>query len=71
MKLDFDKMTKAELRGYLIAHPDDQEAFYKFVDRFATDSENRVWYPIPKTLEEFSKIPELIQEHIKNLKSES
>lgn len=71
IKPDFDKMSKAELRAYLVSHPSDREAFYKFVDRFATDSENRVWHPIPKTPEDFAKIPELIQEQIEKLKSES
>lgn len=67
MKPDFDKLTKAELRAYIVAHPSDDEAFYKFVDRFAADSENRVWHPFPKTLEEFAKIPQIIQEHIRKL----
>ncbi len=69
MKPDFDKMSKAELRAYIVAYPSDKEAFYKFVDRFAADSENRVWYPLPKTPEDFAKIPQLIQEHVKNLES--
>lgn len=67
MKPDFDNLTKAELRHYIVTHPNDREAFYKFVDRFAVDSENRVWHPIPKTPEEFAKIPDLVQEQIKKL----
>jgi hypothetical protein len=38
MKPDFDNMSKAELRAYIVAHRNDQEAFYKFVDCFKADS---------------------------------
>lgn len=64
-------MSKTELRAYIVAHPNDQEAFYKFVDRFAADSENRVWHPLPKTPEDFAKTPQLIQEHVNKLESGS
>ncbi|MEH2391310.1 MAG: hypothetical protein V7K21_06385 [Nostoc sp.] len=32
-KPNFDAMSKAELRAYVIAHQDDQEAFYALADR--------------------------------------
>lgn len=70
MKSDFDKMSKAELRAYIVAHTDDQEAFYKFVDRFAADKENRVWHPFPKTPEDVAKVSELIREQIEKLERE-
>lgn len=67
MKPDFDKMSRAELRAYVVAHCDDQEAFYKLVDRFNAESTNRVWHPCPKTPEDWAKVPELIKEQIEKL----
>ncbi|MFH7027748.1 MAG: DUF6887 family protein [Heteroscytonema crispum UTEX LB 1556] len=67
MKPDFDTMSKAELRAYFIAHRDDQEAFYKLVDRLKADSKNQVRHLFPKTLEDVAKVQELIQEKIRNL----
>lgn len=67
MKPDFDTMSKAELRAYVLAHRDDQEAFYKLVDRFKADSKDQVRHPFPKSLEDVAKVKELIQEHIKKL----
>jgi hypothetical protein len=67
MKPDFDNMSKAELRAYIVAHRNDQEAFYKFVDRFKADSNDPGWHPCPKTPEDWAKVPELIQEQIKKL----
>ncbi len=36
MQSNFENMSKVELRAYIIANPGDQEAFYMFVDRFAS-----------------------------------
>lgn len=68
MKPDFDKMSKAELRAYVVAHTNDKEAFYKFVDRFKADSNDQGWHPFPQSLEDVAKVSELIQEQIKKLK---
>jgi hypothetical protein len=38
MKPDFKNMTRTDLRAYVIAHPDDKEAFYTFVDRFTAEA---------------------------------
>ena len=67
MKPDFDTMSKAELRAYVLAHRDDQEAFYQLVDRFKADSKDQVRHPFPKSLKDVAKVQELIQEHIKKL----
>ncbi len=67
MKPDFDTMSKAELRAYMVAHPNDQEAFYKFVDRFKADPSAPGGHPCPNTPEDWAKVPELIQEQIKKL----
>jgi hypothetical protein len=39
MKTDFNAMTKTELRAYLIAHPNEQEAFY--IRRMAEKAKSR------------------------------
>jgi hypothetical protein len=36
MKPNFESVTKTELRAYLVSNPGDQEAFYTFVDQFAS-----------------------------------
>jgi hypothetical protein len=38
MKPDFKNMTKIDLRAFVIAHPDDKEAFHVFVDRFTAEA---------------------------------
>ena len=38
MKIDFNNMSKAELRAYLVAYPSDTEAFYAFIDRFTSNA---------------------------------
>ncbi len=38
MKPNFDAMTKFELRGCIIAHPKNQEAFHAFVASFTPRS---------------------------------
>ena len=67
MKPDFNSMSKAELKAYVLAHRNDNEAFYKLVDRYKADSKDRVWYPCPKTPKEWEKVPQLIQEQIEKL----
>ncbi len=54
MKLNFDTMSKAELRAYVIEHQDDREAFYAFVDRL-TAKPSSVVYPASMTPEEIHK----------------
>ena len=50
MQPDFSAMTKAELRAYAIAHPDDQTAFHAFVDRFTADA-------APETFDILASLP--------------
>jgi hypothetical protein len=67
MKPDFNSMSKDELKAYVLAHRNEDEAFYKLVDRYKADSKDRVWHPCPKTPEEWEKVPHLIQEQIEKL----
>jgi putative heme degradation protein len=67
MKPNFDTMSKAELRAYVLAHRNDQEAFHKLVDRFKADSKNQVRHPFPQSLEDLARVQELIQEAVRKL----
>jgi flagellar biosynthesis protein FliP len=66
MKPNFDKISKAELRAYVMSHKDDEEAFCKLVDRLKADSTNQTQHPFPKTLEDVAKVQEIIQHKIRN-----
>lgn len=65
MKPNFEAMSKAELRAYVIDHQDDQEAFYALVDRL-TEKPASVTYPASMSLEETQKV---ILDHIEQRKS--
>jgi hypothetical protein len=54
MKSDFEKMTQAELRAYVIANPKDDEAFHLWADH-ATANAPKTIYP-PVSLEEAERI---------------
>jgi hypothetical protein len=64
-KPNFDAMSKAELRAYVIAHQEDQEAFYAFADRLQAQP-NRVVYPASMTPEE---IQQVILERVQQLQN--
>lgn len=36
-------MTKAELRAYFVAHPNEETAFHAFVDRFTSDASSEAF----------------------------
>jgi len=67
MKPDFNTMSKPELRAYVMAHRNDNEAFYTLVDRFRADSKNNVQYPCPKTPEDLAQMEKAIQAKIEEL----
>jgi hypothetical protein len=53
-KSNFDTMSQADLRAYVLSHPEDQEGFHALVDRFRAD-------PRPKyhSIEDLEKLPEV------------
>jgi hypothetical protein len=67
MKPDFDSMSIAELRAYLLSHRSDDEAFYKLADRLEVTSDDTDLYPMPDTPENIAIMEAAIQEHIKKL----
>ena len=54
MKPDFNVMTKAELRTYVLAHRDDRAAFQALTDRIYANP-NPQWYQ-PEDTEELAEI---------------
>jgi len=52
---------------YVLAHRDDNEAFYNLVDRLKADNQGEVKYPCPNTPEDWAKVPELIEAQIGKL----
>lgn len=36
-QINFDKMSRAELRAYVLDHRDDEQAFHAYMDRLATE----------------------------------
>jgi hypothetical protein len=67
MKPDFDTMSTTELRAYLLAHRDDDDAFYKLADRLEANSEGTKLYPCPDTPENTLIMEQAIQEYVRNL----
>lgn len=68
MKPSFENMTKAELRAYLVAHPNDQEAFHAFVDRFTSDTTSEI-HDLPQSLVEVEKVAALIRQKVEQAKT--
>jgi hypothetical protein len=67
MNPDFNTMTKGELRAYVIAHPDDQSAFHRFVDRFTAEASPET-FNIPNSNTEVKEVEILIQQKLAQLK---
>ncbi len=63
MTPNFEKMTKTELRAYLISHPDDKNAFQAFVDRYTSDAPSDT-YDMAKSPEDVKIIEQLIRQKI-------
>jgi hypothetical protein len=56
MKPDFQAMSQSDLRSYVIAHPDDVEAFETLADR-AYANPNPQWYQ-PQDIGRFAELLE-------------
>ncbi len=63
INLDFNTMTKKELRAYVIAHPNNQEAFSIFVDRFTVKASSET-FAMPQSVTEFQDIDRLIKQKL-------
>jgi len=74
MKPIFEKMSREELRDYVLAHRDDLEALDALVNRQKPDSERIVFHP-PKTKEEeqeqFELFKQIVDEKTRKKDSDS
>jgi hypothetical protein len=68
MNPDFSTMTKSELRAYVIAHPDNKNAFHAFVDRFTAEASPET-FDIPNSNAEVQDVEILIKKKLEQLKS--
>jgi len=60
---NFKKMTKSERRAYVIAHPNDQNAFYAFLGRFTADASPET-FGLPQSQSDVEEMEKLIQERV-------
>jgi hypothetical protein len=60
MKPNFSEMSLKELRAYMLAHLDDDEAFYAYVDRSKAEG-NWVKMPPLKSIEDLDNYPEFLE----------
>lgn len=63
MKDNFNTMDKAELRAYVIKHPNDKIAFQAFVDRYTSEASS-VTYAMAESSEEIKEIDNLIRQKL-------
>jgi hypothetical protein len=70
MKTELQAMTRAELRAYIIAHPNDVEAFHLWVD-FATATPPQTIYPPARTPAEIAEVERLLREKLAQNKTQA
>lgn len=59
MKSKFEEMSRQELRAYMLKHREDEEAFQVYLDQVMAKPGEI--YPAPKTIEDLSNFPELLE----------
>ena len=60
----FQAMSQKELHSYILAHRDDQEAFYAYVDKLHKEA-NWVEMPPVESVEDLEKYPEFTARFLK------
>ncbi|MEB3211589.1 MAG: hypothetical protein VKL39_09540 [Leptolyngbyaceae bacterium] len=66
MKPDFSKMTRQELRQYVLSHREDDDAIAALIHR---GNSNAVNYPFPEHEEDLEWMSELLQQKLKQQNS--
>ncbi|MGK7961124.1 DUF6887 family protein [Crocosphaera sp.] len=64
MTSKFDKMSRQELRNYMLKHRDDEEAFQVYLDRVMAQPGEI--YPAPKTIEDVDNFPKVLDKNKDN-----
>ncbi|WP_189523344.1 DUF6887 family protein [Nostoc sp. PA-18-2419] len=62
-KPDFTKMSRQELRAYVLAHREDDEAIEVLINLGNPDSQK---YPFPQTEEDFREMEEILKRKLSN-----
>lgn len=60
MKPDFQAMSRKELRAYVLAHRDDDEAFYAYRNKSKAEG-NWVTHPPLKSINDMENYPEFLE----------
>lgn len=62
-KPDFKAMSRKDLHAYVLAHRDDQDAFYTYVDKLYAEA---TWIEMPplQSVEDLENYPEFL-EHVR------
>ena len=68
MKIDFNTLSKTELRAYLVKHPGDKAAFHAFVDRFTLEADTTT-YCMAQSPEEIKEVDRLIKQKLTQTKT--
>jgi hypothetical protein len=63
IKIDFNTMTKKELRASVIAHPIGKDAFRIFVDRFTLSASPEI-FAMSHSIADLSEIDSLIKQRL-------
>ncbi len=61
MKPDFSKMTRQELRCYILAHREDEDAIEALINR---GNPHSLKYPFPKTEDDFREMEEILKQKL-------
>ena len=69
-KLDFQRMSVAEVKTHVLAHKQNTEVFYALADHLKADNQNVPWNPSPTTPEGIALMEQAFQEHLKVTKPE-
>ena len=67
MKPDFETISIAKLRAYLLSHRAEDEAFYKLADRLEASPNSTDLYPVPDTPETIALMEVAIREQVQKL----
>jgi hypothetical protein len=70
IKPNLESVSKAELRAYIISHPDDKDAFRLFVDRFTAEASPET-FALPQSRSEVEEVENLIQQRVQQSKMRS
>lgn len=60
METNFQEMTKEELRAYVLAHREDEQAFHAYIDKINAQAD-RVEHPPLNSIDDMKNYPEFIE----------